>query len=77
MKKVEVFGSGCVKCNRLESNARKALEAAGIEAEVVHVSDMGEMAERGVMMTPALAVDGEVVVQGRVPGVEELQRLFE
>ena len=76
MKKIEVLGAGCAKCNRLEANVREALKSSSSDAKVVKVEDIGEIMERGVMMTPALVVDGEVKVTGRVPSVDELKRIL-
>lgn len=76
MKKIAILGTGCAKCEKLYENTRQATEAAGIECEIVKVSDVNEIMKYGVMMTPALAVDDEVKIVGKVPGVEELQELL-
>jgi small redox-active disulfide protein 2 len=75
--KVEILGMGCVKCNKLQGNVRKAVQELDINPEIVHVRDMNRIMEYGVLMTPALAVDGRVVCAGRVPGVEEIRRWLE
>ena len=62
MKKIQIFGTGCPKCNQLEANAKAAVEKLGIEAEVEKVKDLNRIAEAGVMLTPALAIDGEVKI---------------
>lgn len=67
MRTIEVLGSGCANCRRLEANAREAAAAAGIEAEITHVTDPREIVARGVMSTPGLVIDGRVVSTGRVP----------
>ncbi len=67
MRQIEVFGPGCNNCKRLEANAREAVAMAGVEAEILHVTDYAEIARRGVMSTPGLAIDDEVVSVGRVP----------
>ena len=72
MKTIQVFGTGCPKCEKLEANAKAAVEQLGIEAEVVKVRDINEIAEAGVMMTPALAVDGMVKASRKVAGVDEI-----
>ena len=74
--KIEVFGTGCVKCKRLEKNVREALASADIEAELVKVEDMDAIMEHGIMVTPALAVDGDVKLMGKVPSVEELVKII-
>lgn len=73
---VKVLGPGCRNCAALESRAREALEALGIEADVVKVTDVVEIASYGVMRTPALVVDDEVTVAGRVPTVKALEELL-
>lgn len=75
--RIEVFGTGCPKCNMLEKDVRKVLEELGVEAEIVKVTSIDEMVERGLMTTPALAVDGEVVVAGRVPPAAEIRKMIE
>jgi small redox-active disulfide protein 2 len=71
--RIQVLGTGCPKCAKLEENVRLAAERAGIAgASVEKVKDLREIMAFGVMMTPALALDGKVVLVGRVPGVDEL-----
>jgi small redox-active disulfide protein 2 len=72
MRKIEVLGSGCANCNRLEANAREALTMAGVEAEVLHVTDPREIVIHGVMSTPGLVIDGKVVSVGRVPSAGDI-----
>ncbi len=74
--KIEVFGTGCPKCRGVEQNVVKALEQTGLKAEVVKVTDIGEIVDRGLMSTPGLAIDGEVVAAGRIPTVEEIVRIL-
>ncbi len=75
--KIQILGTGCPKCQALEQNAREAVEKTGITAEVVKVSDMDDIMEMGVMMTPALAIDGDVKKVGKVLSVEEITRILE
>ncbi len=70
--KIEVLGSGCAKCKRMYDNVAEAVKKSGIEADVVKVEELNEIVTRGVLMTPALFVDGEERVAGRVPTVNEL-----
>jgi small redox-active disulfide protein 2 len=70
--KVEVMGPGCPKCETMEKNARQALAKLGLEAELEHIYDVREYARRGVILTPALAVDGEVKLSGHVASVDEI-----
>ena len=72
MKTIEVLGPGCNNCQRLEAVARDALALAGVEAEVVHVTDYAEIAAKGVMNTPGLIIDGKVVSTGRVPSAGDI-----
>ena len=72
MKLIEVLGSGCQNCQRLESNAREALAIAGVEAEIRHVTDYHEIARRGVIQTPGLAIDGKLVSTGRVATPDDI-----
>jgi len=72
MKKIEVLGSGCPKCRKLEAMVRDAVAKHGLEAEVTHVYDMTKILEYGVMLTPALVVDGELKTSGKLPSEAEL-----
>ena len=72
MKTIEVLGPGCTNCQRLEKNAREAVAMAGVDAEVVHVTDYKEITARGVMSTPGLVIDGKVVSFGRVPSAGDI-----
>ena len=76
MKKIEIFGTGCPKCKRTEQNVRRAVQELGIEAEVIHVYDQLEMLKRGITNTPAVVIDGEVKITGRVPEVDEIKGLL-
>lgn len=74
--RIEILGTGCAKCNLLEKTARSAADKLGIPYELEHVKDIREFAKRGVMFTPALAVDGKVVIAGKVPDEPEIERLL-
>ncbi|MFW6358632.1 MAG: thioredoxin family protein [Chroococcales cyanobacterium] len=74
--KVEVLGTGCKKCQQLEVNAREAIAALNLEAEVLHITDPIEIAQRGVMSTPALSVNGKVVGKGKVMTSSEIQSIL-
>ena len=67
MKKLQVLGTGCPKCKQLAENNEAAAKALGIEYELVKGTDINEIMQFGVMMTPALAIDGQVKVVGKVP----------
>jgi small redox-active disulfide protein 2 len=64
--KVEILGTGCKKCQQLEANTKEAIVNRQLKADVVHITDTMEIVKRGVMKTPALVVDGQVVSQGKV-----------
>jgi len=74
--KVSVLGTGCAKCTKLYEHAQQAIGELGLQAELEKVSDIQQIMAFGVMMTPALAVDGEVKVVGKVPAVAELKALL-
>ncbi len=76
MRKIEILGTGCAKCNKLEETAKKAAEDLGIEFEVIKVKDINKIMEYGVMVTPALVVDGEVKSAGKLPGSEDLKKMI-
>ncbi len=77
MKLIQVLGTGCPKCKKLEELTRQAAQELGLECEVLKVTDINAILTFGVMMTPALAVDGIVKVSGRVPSVEEIKTLVQ
>lgn len=76
MTKIEILGTGCAKCARLYANVGQAVKDLGIAAEVLKVEDLDAIVESGVMMTPALLINGEVVSEGRVPDVNEIKSLL-
>ncbi|MGE5509002.1 MAG: thioredoxin family protein, partial [Chitinophagales bacterium] len=73
---IKVLGSGCCKCNDLEERVKEALAEMGVVTEVEHVTDFREIMRYGVMQTPALIVDGQIKVAGRIPGKPELINLL-
>jgi len=76
MKLIQVLGPGCAKCEKLKKNAEQAVQQAGVEAMVEKVSDINVITGFGVMMTPALVVDGEVKASGRVLSPDEITKLL-
>jgi small redox-active disulfide protein 2 len=70
--KIQVLGTGCPRCKKVAENALDAVKQAGIEVEIEKVESLDEIMKFGVMMTPALVIDGEVKCSGRVPDVEEI-----
>ena len=73
---IEILGPGCAKCEMLAKHAEEAAQALGIEYTVVKLKDPSQWARYGVMMTPALVVDGQVKLQGRVLSAEKLKELI-
>jgi small redox-active disulfide protein 2 len=73
---IKVLGSGCARCNNLEAATGAAIDDLGLDADIDHVTDPGEIASWGVMSTPALVVDDEVVLMGRVPSTAEVTAIF-
>jgi small redox-active disulfide protein 2 len=76
MIKIQVFGMGCRNCHQLEANVKQAVAKRGITAEVCMVTDPVKIATAGIMMTPALAINGDVVTMGRVTSVQEILELL-
>jgi len=75
-KRLQVLGTGCPKCKKLAENAEAAAKALGIEYTIEKVADINEIMKFGVMMTPALAVDGVVKVVGKVPDAEAIKAML-
>lgn len=73
---IKILGTGCPKCNALEAAARAVVEEKKLDATVSKVDDIMDIMSYGVMITPALVVDGKVVVKGRVPSSEELTAMI-
>jgi small redox-active disulfide protein 2 len=71
--KIEVLGPGCPKCKKTFANAEEALRSAGIQAELIKIEKIDQIVKYGVMMTPALVIDGNVKCAGRVPSVEQIK----
>ena len=76
MKLIQVLGTGCPKCKKLEENAKLAAEQVGLECEILKVTDINVIVSMGVMMTPGLAIDGQVKFSGRVPSIDELKQIL-
>jgi len=76
MRRIQILGTGCPKCRNLAENAEAAAKALGIEYVIEKVTDINEIMKFGVMMTPALAVDGHVKVVGKVPSPDEIQKML-
>ena len=76
MMKIQILGTGCPKCKKLMENAETAAKELGIEYELVKVDDINDIMDFGVMMTPALAINSEVKVVGKVASVQEIRGLL-
>lgn len=74
--KIQILGRGCVKCKKLYENAEAAAKELGLDYEMEKIEDIDKIVEMGVMMTPALAVNDEVKLTGRVPTVESLKEIL-
>ncbi len=74
--KIQILGTGCPKCKKLSETAEKAASESGIVYELEKVTDINKIMSFGVMMTPALAINGEVKTMGRIPSVEEIKELI-
>jgi small redox-active disulfide protein 2 len=76
MKRVEVLGPGCAKCEKLYERVQAAVRETNMECELEKISDIDRIIAAGVLMTPALVVDGEIKLSGRVPDTEEIKALL-
>ena len=76
MKLIQILGTGCAKCEKLKHNAEEAITQSGVEATVEKITDINEITSFGVMMIPALAIDGEVKLVGKVPSPDEIAKLL-
>ena len=74
--KIEILGTGCAKCKKLYENARQAVKDLDVNVEVVKVDDIQDIMNAGVMMTPALAVDGDVKSTGKLLGVDDIKKIL-
>ena len=76
MKKIQILGTGCPKCKKLAENAEAAAKELGIEYQIEKVTKINDIMTFGVMVTPALVVDGKVIVAGKVPSIEQLKEIL-
>ena len=76
MKKIQILGTGCAKCHRLQENAETAAKELGIDYEIEKVDDVDKIMSFGVMVTPALAIDGEVKAAGKLLSPEEIKEFL-
>jgi small redox-active disulfide protein 2 len=73
---IRVLGTGCTKCKKLYDETQKALETTGVQADLSKVEDINDIIEYGVMMTPALVIDGQVMSSGKLPKAAKLQEMI-
>ena len=76
MKKIQVLGSGCAKCNKLYDLSEKAANELAVDYSIEKIADIKKIMEYDVMITPALVIDGEVKVSGKIPSLDELKKLL-
>ena len=76
MKKIQILGTGCPKCRKLAENVEAAARELGVKYELVKITDISEIMKFGVMMTPALAIDGDVKSVGKVLSTDEIKELL-
>ena len=75
--RIEILGTGCPKCKTTEKNVRKAVQELGIQADIVKIEDIQQIIDRGVMMTPAVFIDGEAKIVGHVPSPDEIKKILQ
>ena len=76
MVTIEILGTGCANCKRQMSNVETAVKQLGITAEIIKVEDMAQIMERGVMLLPAVVIDGDIKVSGRIADVPEIKKFL-
>ena len=76
MKKIQILGTGCPKCHKLAENAHAAAQQLGLDYELEKVTDINAIMSFGVMMTPAMAVDGKVKITGKVPSIDQIKDML-
>jgi small redox-active disulfide protein 2 len=76
MKAIKILGTGCPKCKKLTELTEQAAKEISLEYEIEKVTDINDIMEYGIMMTPGLVVDGKVKVAGRLPGLEEIKKML-
>ncbi len=77
MKKIQILGTGCPKCSKLAENAEAAAKELGIDVELEKVTDINRIMAFGVMITPALVVDGQVKSAGKIPSAEDIKEMLQ
>ena len=75
--KIEIYGSGCSKCKKTEEIVRQAVNELNIKAEISKIEDLQKIIDKGIMMTPAVAIDGEIKILGRVPSTQDVKKILQ
>ena len=75
--KIEIYGAGCAKCKNTEKIIRKVVNELNIKAEITKIEDLQKIIDKGIMMTPAVAVDGEIKILGRVPSTQDVKKILQ
>ncbi len=76
MKKIQILGTGCAKCQKLAENTQQAADNLGFDYEMEKVTDINQIMSFGIMTTPGLAVDGKVLLAGKVPAVTDIEKML-
>lgn len=76
MKDIKILGTGCPKCKKLEELAEKAAKELGIDYKIEKVSNLNEIMDFGVIVTPALAVDGKIMITGKIPKIDDIKKVL-
>ncbi|RJP17386.1 MAG: thioredoxin family protein [Candidatus Abyssobacteria bacterium SURF_5] len=72
--KIEIFGPGCAKCQKTEQEVAKVVKQLGIDVAIEHITDLDTIVDRGVMFTPAVFIDGEKKIEGKVPKASDIEK---
>jgi len=75
--KIEILGPGCPKCHNTEENVKKALSELNKTADVIKISDINAIIEKGVIQTPAVIINDKITIQGKIPTVEEVKKIIQ
>ena len=75
--KIEIYGSGCAKCKKTEEIVRQAVKELNIKAEISKIEDLQKIIDKGIMMTPAVAIDGVIKILGRVPSTQDVKKILQ
>ncbi len=76
MKKIQILGTGCAKCEKLAASTKEVADNLGLQYEMEKVTDLNQIMGYGVMTTPGLVIDGKVMATGKIPGAAELENML-